>query len=84
MNTAPRLTPTNASSALEKRLNASEKSYRAEMLKALWRMRQVTQTEHSMIAQMIPPTMRCGCEVDLDALMWAIGLCAREDARLNT
>lgn len=43
-----------------------ESDYRKKMLQALWRMRVNIQTENSLL--------------DLDALMWAIGLCAREEA----
>lgn len=61
--------------------NADESAKRLSMLATLWRMREETQTERNILLKMMPPDIRSGYQEELDALMWAYGLCLRDHAQ---
>lgn len=57
-----------------------ESAKRLSMLATLWRMRAEVQTRRDIILSMMLIDYESGYQTELDALMWAIGLCAREEA----
>ena len=58
----------------------AQTSYRREMLEAIWNIRLDKKRQYDFFGSFGTDGQRHTRDVEIDALMWAYGLCVRDDA----